>query len=172
MRVLFRIDHLQDTGAIPVIVQSDLRPEWGQLSVTANYFWSPDGHNATNVETKEVHLDVAAGQTLRFRLRANPTKKAMDGRRLGILREPEQLSWLSRKGRAGGFRPVTVSVVNEGLREIRGRMAPGASPIRMLSILFEGRISVTESASFVRTVEDGIGSGKGFGFGLLSVAAG
>ena len=170
--MLFRVERLQDTGAIPVIVQSDLRPEWGRVSVPEDYYWSPDGRPARDVETKEVQLGVMAGQVLRFRLRANPTKKTVDGKRLGILREPDQLLWFSRKGQAGGFRPITVSVVNEGLREIGGRMARGASPIRMLSALFEGHLAVTESVAFVRTVEAGVGSGKGFGFGLLSVTVG
>lgn len=169
-RVLFRVEPLQNTSAIPVIVQSDLRPEWGRLCVTDDYYWDPDGRRAAAVEAKEVHLGVTAGQVLRFRLRANPTKKNAEGRRLGLLQEPDQLMWLSRKGQAGGFRPVAASVVNEGIREIGGGNAPGAYPIRMLSVLFDGRIAVTEPVAFVRTVEDGVGSGKGFGFGLLSIA--
>jgi CRISPR system Cascade subunit CasE len=163
---------MKDTGAIPVIVQSDLRPDWGRLGVTEDYFWDSVGHRLAGVETKEVHLGVRAGQILRFRLRANPTKKTLEGQRLGLLHEPEQLAWLSRKGQAGGFRPLAVAVVNEGVRDIRGQIGSATPSIRMLSILFDGRLAVMDPAVFVRTVADGVGTGKGFGFGLLSIASG
>ncbi|MEN9935136.1 MAG: hypothetical protein RLZZ387_1715 [Chloroflexota bacterium] len=35
--------------------------------------------------------------------------------------------------------------------------------------LFDGLLTVTDAAAFVKTLETGIGSGKAFGFGLLSV---
>ena len=37
-------------------------------------------------------------------------------------------------------------------------------------VLFEGRLRVTDAALFRQTLEHGIGSGKAYGFGLLSVA--
>lgn len=39
-------------------------------------------------------------------------------------------------------------------------------------VLFEGRLMVTDAALFRQTLEQGIGSGKAYGFGLLSVAPG
>lgn len=38
------------------------------------------------------------------------------------------------------------------------------------SVLFEGRLRVSDAAAFRAALEGGIGSGKAFGFGLLSVA--
>ena len=36
--------------------------------------------------------------------------------------------------------------------------------------MFDGRLVVTDAALFRQTLVQGIGSGKAFGFGLLSVA--
>jgi CRISPR system Cascade subunit CasE len=38
------------------------------------------------------------------------------------------------------------------------------------NVLFDGRLQVTDAEVFRRTLTQGIGSGKAFGFGLLSVA--
>jgi CRISPR system Cascade subunit CasE len=38
------------------------------------------------------------------------------------------------------------------------------------SVLFEGRLAITDTEQFRATLAAGIGSGKAYGFGLLSVA--
>lgn len=169
-RVLFRVETPRGAGPIPVLVQSDRPPDWAQLRVSGSYLWRSAEPRGSCVESKEVRLEVRAGQALRFRLRANPTKKLVQGPRLGLLHEAEQLAWLARKGEAGGFRPLAVTLRTEGMGEIRGPTESNASPIRMLSVRFEGRLAVTEPSAFLRTVASGVGSGKGFGFGLLSLA--
>ena len=40
------------------------------------------------------------------------------------------------------------------------------------SVVFDGRLEVTDADSFREVLANGIGSGKAFGFGLLSVASG
>ena len=39
------------------------------------------------------------------------------------------------------------------------------------AVLFEGRLEVTDRTMFLEALRGGIGSGKAFGFGLLSVAS-
>ena len=41
---------------------------------------------------------------------------------------------------------------------------------RLRSVLFEGLLQVTDPDAFRQTLIRGIGSGKSFGFGLLSIA--
>jgi CRISPR system Cascade subunit CasE len=38
------------------------------------------------------------------------------------------------------------------------------------SVLFEGVLEITDAERFQKTLEAGIGSGKAYGFGLLSIA--
>jgi CRISPR system Cascade subunit CasE len=71
-----------------------------------------------------------------------------------------------RKGEAGGFHVLTALMTSEGMQTIQG--ANGA--ILLDSVLYEGALEVTEPEAFQRTLAAGIGSGKGFGFGLLSLA--
>src|SRR5262249_44669039 len=68
-RILFRVDS-DRTGMRPaVLVQSDNRPEWEALEeLGSDYLLAPP-------DFKAFEPSFAAGQRLRFRLRANPTKK-------------------------------------------------------------------------------------------------
>jgi CRISPR system Cascade subunit CasE len=38
------------------------------------------------------------------------------------------------------------------------------------SVRFEGHLTVTDETAFAETLSSGVGSGKAFGFGLLSIA--
>jgi len=42
--------------------------------------------------------------------------------------------------------------------------------LRLLAVTFDGLLRVTNVPRFVETLQAGIGSGKGLGFGLLSLA--
>lgn len=60
---------------------------------------------------------------------------------------------------------------NPGLK-ITGSKGRGENPLTFGSVLFEGRLRVTDADRFRQTLERGIGSGKAYGFGLLSIARG
>jgi CRISPR system Cascade subunit CasE len=194
-RILFRVDS-DRTGSRPVVlVQSDLQPQWERLAEMApHYVLAPP-------DFKPFQSSFTNGQRLRFRLRANPTKKVAslskserlagtrsrdgttkNGHRLAIFREEEQLAWLLQKGMKGGFR-----VPGEWLEEGEGRSTPnfrvevfsegwircgkeGHAEGRFFAVRYEGVLEVTDSDQLLRTVADGIGPAKGFGFGLLSLA--
>jgi len=186
-RVLFRTDTGRHGGSPVTIVQSEYEPNWGKL---------PVGYTLRSPESKPLDLPISTGQKLRFRLRANPTKRVaaknerlgsvLLGKRIGLVTESEQIAWLLRKSEEGGFRipgdwveakhPEThdpirlpnfrVDVVPEGRdRNDKAGHRDGA----FLAVRFEGVLEVTEPEKFRETVFAGIGSGKSFGFGLLSV---
>ena len=66
-RVLFRVDE-DPTGRTPpvVLVQSEQEPAWGTL---------PENYTVAGPEWSPYDPKFRAGQKLRFRLRANPTKR-------------------------------------------------------------------------------------------------
>lgn len=190
-RVLHRVDTDRD-GANPVIlVQSDREPHW---ALPPGYLRSPSEH-------KRFDLEVTAEQRLRFRLRANPTKRVHEratsrpegpveakwaGKRVGLLREEDQLRWLLHKGDKGGFRipghwvdaedaetaaPIRlpnfrVDVIPEG----NARHGKPGFDGTLVAVRYEGVLVVTDPDAFRRTVATGVGSAKGYGFGLLSIA--
>ncbi|HXF64759.1 MAG TPA: type I-E CRISPR-associated protein Cas6/Cse3/CasE [Caldilineaceae bacterium] len=169
-RVLFRVDAQPRTGALQLLVQSHLCPDWGWLAETSGYL---DPHaNGENPALKEFDLHLRAGQLLAFRLRANPTQKLSrslargleKGKRVGLYKPEEQLAWLARKGETHGFRLVSATAQQQE------RLDDAIHRLKLLSVLFEGVLQVTDGARLAEAVASGIGSGKAFGFGLLSLA--
>ena len=162
-RVLVRLDMDREDSGMSLLVQSENKPDWTALSSVADFLLE---------EPKCKHLEptFSPGQLLYFRLRANPTVKR-NGKRLGIIRENDQIDWLNRKGEEGGFNVVSVTVMSEGIaRDKMTDSAQSGHDLSLLSVRFEGVLRVVEAMVFRRTLECGIGSGKGLGFGLLSVA--
>jgi CRISPR system Cascade subunit CasE len=176
-RVLFRVEPLDDSstaGRAVVLVQSLDKPKWNSRQL-------PEGAMA---EVKELKLHLEKGQRLRFRLRANPTKRSKpedaaveaqrSGQRLGLLTEESQQAWIVRKGESGGFKVVSVIIIQEddpksmskGRKTVEGK----EHEMSLLAVRYEGVLEVSDPRRLLETLQAGIGSGKGLGFGLLSLA--
>jgi CRISPR system Cascade subunit CasE len=174
-RVLFRLDSYSPAaayprgGALTLLVQSEAEPDWGWLAGEHDYLLSIAGDNPA---VKPYNPTFSAGQRLLFRLRANPTVKRND-KRLGLYREEEQRAWLARKAEESGFIVLTADVRMEGLVDGQIHRPDGDShTLRLLGVRFDGLLQVVEPAQILQTIRNGVGSGKGLGFGLLSVARG
>ena len=63
-----------------------------------------------------------------------------------------------------------MTVIPEGLVKDEVRRNGSTMTVRFLSVRFEGLLQVSDPDRFVGAIRSGIGSAKGFGFGLLSVA--
>ena len=164
-RCLFRVEESPLAGLI-VLVQSRTVPLWERLTPSHDYLREPP-------QTKPFALALHAGQTLAFRLRANPTKRQAakpegrrQGDRVGLYTDEERLAWLSRQGVAHGFALETVIVTGDSptLCQAKGNRAVFSA------VRFQGMIRVTEPPAVLAAMAGGIGAGKGFGFGLLSLA--
>ena len=170
VRCLFRVDVLPSTGQYALLVQSRIEPCWDRLTVAETYLLRAPA-------VKEFTPAVEVGQRLRFRLRANPTKRIGADReddklackRVQLFTDEEQMAWLQRKGQECGFAlmDARISAVE---RQI-SRKGDGARVIHQ-AVTFDGVLRVIDPAAFRDALEAGIGPGKGFGFGLLSVARG
>jgi len=178
--ILFRVDLHPKTRLPTLLVQSQLQPEWSfLLTDRKDYLLDkallPLGVDK-NPDWKEMNLQLRAGQALAFRLRANPTvKKTINGEggkaRLGILKEEDQQKWLERKLESAGAALVSVNIADDQL--VRGKLfleKNDEQRLRFLSVLFDGVLQVKDPKQLVETIYTGIGSAKGLGFGLLSLA--
>jgi CRISPR system Cascade subunit CasE len=161
-RVLFRVDVGRATGIPTLLMQSEKPPDWSSLEALRDYL------SGAPAESRPVCLQFATGQQLRFRLRANPTVKR-NGKRLGLLREEDQIAWLRRKGEEGGFALNGVVVIPDGFTQGRKTDDHGPHELSHFAVRFDGVLTVTDSDRFAQTLAAGVGSGKAFGFGLLSV---
>jgi CRISPR system Cascade subunit CasE len=192
--VLFRVEVDDLSGAAKVLVQSLEEPEWSFLNGLNDYLCADADHPK---DIMPAYRNLHNGQILRFRLRANPTKRIakkddpMKGKRVELTRENEQIDWLIRKGLErekgvpGGFELLMkelkdmrgeihkvprVNVCPEGKQNGRKRDEAGGHVTTHLAVLFDGFLRVTDNEAFLESLIHGIGPGKAFGFGLLSVA--
>jgi CRISPR system Cascade subunit CasE len=163
-RVLFRVEELRRTGEIVALIQSAQKPHWSRLDALPGYLLPTNG--TPNPLSKEFSPRFREGQLLAFRLLANPTIKR-NGKRLGLLREEDQMAWLKRKADAAGFDLLSATAVPEGL--VRDEKSKDGQRLTFLGVRFDGVLRVTDPKTFLRALENGIGSAKGLGFGMLSI---
>jgi len=161
-RVLFRIEPDAGTRLTDVIVQSQYRPDWSAASL-------PEGTGVD--DPKSLTTGFQPGRRFRFRLVANPSVKRRiggkrNGRREGVIGEDAQQAWLHCKASESGFRIDGSRVIDMGSVAAAKR----DERLAFRAVRYEGILSVMNPETFACTLADGIGSGKGFGFGLLSIA--
>ena len=174
-----RKDHPFPPGKIRpvrILVQSaaSKRPEWEWAFQNAPFLIPEKGIVAKDVSA--AYAGIQKGLRFKFRLLANPTKKEVAGKDIGK-RVPlndyaSHTAWIERKASAGGFQLDCYEIINQGVvRAWKGHEDPkGQRGMMIDSFLFEGELTVIDEIEFRRTLVAGIGSGKAFGFGLLSVA--
>lgn len=185
--VLYRVD--DSDAATTLLVQSAAAPDWSKLPP---WYLSPRVRPHAECKSIDAALErIRTGQRLRFRLRANPTKRAgridntKPGKRVDLREEEEQLAWLERKAIASGFVLVRLAARptgpgNQHVVDVRarddgragGRWALKDRETRLVfgSVLFEGDLIVQDADLLREAIRLGIGPGKAYGFGLLSVA--
>lgn len=162
-RLMFRVDTDDDRPVI--VVQSQTEPDWSSLP--ADY---------ARHEHKAITLDLVAGQMLRFRLAARPTKRdKATGKRVTLRTDDEAIEWLRRKGTDAGFSIVSCQVGDHRWQDTRQPETDADTRDRGKSravryVQFDGVLVVTDPDKLRDAVRNGIGPQKAFGFGLLSLA--
>lgn len=173
---LFRVDP-DAPGRAVILVQSALKPDWDYAFHNAGYLL------AAPPDKKQFEPSFTTGQRLRFRLLANPTRRLSKhsleadgkpvkqesiGKRVPVPAD-RILDWLIRHAETGGFSVASDSVTTQPGYIYVNKTRDGKGQ-RLRSVRFDGTLEVTDADKFCDTLVHGIGSGKGFGFGLLSVA--
>lgn len=177
--VLFRVE--PDGAPLPVVlVQSREEPLW---ELPPGYL--APGTAALTKPIDELLGAIAAGRTFRFRLLANPTRKIArfdqtgvrmrQGSRVDLRRDTDRVQWLERRSTQHGFQLARLPDGREHAVDVIVR--PGGHPtgrkdatrITVAGALFDGRLVVQDANRVRAAVTGGIGPGKAFGFGLLSL---
>ncbi len=167
-RVLHRLEIDPHTGRVILLVQSQTPPDWSHLLEKPHYLLR------RTPAVKSVELALAAGSKLRFRLRANPTRKMRSQRhphkktRVPLIHEPKQVAWLLRKGELHGFRVLQQRISQP--ETYRGRKDRNTPAIQVFTVQFDGILVVTDEDAFAQAITSGVGPAKSFGCGLLSLA--
>ncbi|MCX5643238.1 MAG: type I-E CRISPR-associated protein Cas6/Cse3/CasE [Phycisphaerae bacterium] len=194
-----RSDHGQRRPVI--IVQSASRPDWdnafGLNEDAVDDRCRPIGNAsfllAAPTQTRTVNIDldgntlvltspneshrIASGDPVRFRLRANPTRKVQDGSPNGRRKRinptlADHANWLASKLTGAAESPVSMAKFVPGWAYgWRTKHEPQPRQgMQWWSVLFEGTFQVGDVSVLKKLLESGIGPAKAFGFGLLSIA--
>ncbi len=176
-RLLYRVERNPETKEAMVLVQSVAMPDWSKLPDT---YLKPIEDSMICKSIAFFFNRIKEGQILSFRLRANPTGRDEHEKRRPLTEESKLISWLKRKGTQHGFEIVNVvlgnnieysNVVVSKEHYLSGWRANGREKKKLIfnSVVFQGQITVTDKEKFLIALKGGIGSAKGYGFGLLSV---
>ena len=116
-------------------MQSEKKPDGSFLENNCQYLNSAASDACVS---KEFCPQLAAGQRLTFRLRANPTVRR-NGKRFGLSKEDEQIRWLERKAGEGGFRILACRITPKSNREeARTHGEGGLQVLTLLAVIYEG----------------------------------
>jgi CRISPR system Cascade subunit CasE len=127
---------------------------------------APEATDVLAWQTKAVGPSFLTHDFYRFQLKANPTfRRKEDRRRLAIYDEARLMAWMERKAKASGFviKPGTLTVsapIDETCKK-------DGHIVKHVAVDFTGVLRVTDRSRFTTSFNTGIGSAKGFGFGLL-----
>lgn len=173
-QVLWRLDHQQHSGRLLLYVQSRPEPDWSFLP--KDYLVDDGMQNPAVKPVGHVYAKLTPGTVLRFRLRANPTRKIAtksgpegqrrNGRRVPLHSLDALVAWLAKKGEEFGFELLHVTVAALGAAELVQSHSTGRT---FQGVVFEGRLVIRDTTRFRVGLEKGIGPGKAYGFGLLSI---
>ncbi len=139
-------------------------------------------------EVKPFAPQLAAGDRLRFVLRANATRQRKGAGRVDVVMDslrdvprPERAArrleiaqaagrrWLEEQGARAGFEVRHAAVAAYAVRELPGR---GRNRPRFGVIDLEGVIELTDPAAFLARLKLGFGRARAFGCGLMLIRRG
>lgn len=190
-RVLWRTDRHDDTR-VSLYIVSPQKPD--AVHIVENAGW-PDSAPAETLEYRKVLEQLEAGQRWAFRVTANPTysvpspidsseSRRARGRRVGHVTVHQQEKWLLDKSGRHGFEIVRNDLdlpggegESEKARNLRlhdgqhRRFRRGnGKPATLRTVTYDGVLEVVDAEALRRALVAGIGPGKAYGCGLMTLA--
>lgn len=168
-RVLWRIDELKGQ---PYLLMLSSEPLNTQSLI--HQFGYPE-ETAQSAEYAHLLNRVQDGTEWRFRLCANPVcsaKPAEPGKRGKVMAHVSpyyQLEWLSRQGVRNGFQVDSEQTRVTGSKWLKFQKKSSRMTVTLKEAVFEGVLKVTDAERFKQALTEGIGKGKAYGMGLLTV---
>ncbi len=158
--VLFRVEETR--SGVQILAQSQLEPQTDRL---------PAGYGRVAARDLMPLLDrLRPGTAVHYRLTANPSKRlgrtAEHAGKIVALRGAQSDMWWAERAAGCGLALRTTTAFP--LDDITGHR--GGARIRHALTRYDGIAVVTDPDALRRAVLDGVGRGKSYGAGLLSLA--
>ncbi|MFB7669048.1 type I-E CRISPR-associated protein Cas6/Cse3/CasE [Kitasatospora sp. NPDC056138] len=166
-RLLYRLE--QHPEAPVLLIQTARPPDPARL---------PAGYaRAIDIRPLDALFDwIAPGRAVRYRLDANPSHhegpppggaRRHDYSRRHALTTDQTLTWWHRQADRAGLTLTAALDTRQDAINARRKNGPD---IRLPNVRFEGTATVTDPDALRTALLSGIGQGKAFGLGLLSIA--
>lgn len=184
-RVLWRVD--SDRHDVRLYVVSPHQPDFRHLVEQAGWETSP----GETTDYGRLLSGLKIGQRYAFRVTVNPVKRAhahgQRGQLLPLVGEQGQIDWLTARAGAWGFRIPT----HDAPAEIARPEAPASMDVRVVQrrdrvfeksgydrrrtvtqrqVAMTGHLEVTDAADLRAALVHGMGRGKAYGCGLMTLA--
>lgn len=164
-RKLWRIDRIQNREYLIVVSE-------GKPDLLALEKYGVIGSAVTKVYTPFLER-IHEGAKMRFRVFLNPTIcKAISGQKRGAVMPhvtvEKQMQFLIDRSEKNGFllTKEDFTIVESGYEVLK---KSGERPIRLLKVVYEGTLVVSDTLKFKRLLSEGFGKKKAYGFGLMTV---
>ena len=169
---LWRIDSLGDSRVL--IIVSKKTPDLALIADRIGLsklrpFETTDGAKLDKTLDYEPFIaQIESNQIWNFRLCANPIehkKKSPDDKRgkiFALRTIEEQIEWVMKQGAKYGFRLKGCSIIGDSWISF--------NKVRIRSVTYDGVLEVIDADAFRTALTQGIGRGKAYGCGLLTVA--
>lgn len=164
-KFLWRIDTLGSVRNLLILSEREL-----SLEPIQNQFGKEE-IPAGRVDYSPVLERAVDGSCWKFRIKANPVRRAVNEKTLKssyfhYMNDADRLEWLKSRAEKNGFDVVKADIRScETLRFYRqNRM------ITLSCVTFEGILKVIDEEKFRTILEKGLGHGKAYGLGLMSLA--
>jgi len=148
------------------------------LTAAVQQFGYADADPAWETRDYSPLLDrIIPGTRWHFRLTANPTKRGPGNAATGVrgkvmphITAEHQQRWLMEKAAQHGFALTEGEFLAvQSLWYHFRKPQEGNRPLSLLSVTFEGMLTVIDADLFRQTLVEGIGRGKAYGMGMLTI---
>lgn len=169
-RVLWRVDVAGQV--VTLYISSPSAPDLVHLVEQAGWPTSPQGWSTVSMEPVLERL--TKGQEWMFRLTANPVRSQRvpggRGKRFGHVTVVQQEEWLQSRGESWGVEVLTASVVDRRRLAFNRQSDGQARTVTLDVATFDGSLRVANPDALRSALTAGVGRGKGYGCGLLTLA--
>ncbi len=164
-RKLWRLDAL--SGKVYLLVVSAIAPDLPSLEK----YGLPNSAQTKDYDGFLRTLEV--GTKARFRVTLNPVVSVMEkggkrGRVMPHVTVEQQMKFLFDRAEKNGFilKENEFTIVERGYAEFK---KANQKPLRLSKVSYEGILTVSDRDQFIRTLTEGIGKKKAYGFGMMTV---
>lgn len=177
-RILWRVDS-SDRLRHDLLVVSEVPPSFDGLAEQIG--WS-DTPTWRSVDYERFLSQLRSGQQWVFRLKANPTVTIVQpherrGKRIPLVKVSQQMTWLTDRCMKWGFTiPMgsagepNVSLSNRERISFQRHHDGASGIVHLQTVQFDGVLEITDPETLRRTLTRGVGSAKGYGCGLMTLA--